>query len=50
MDSVGLLQWNCQGTRGKHDKLLELISSHDPDIVALQETKLWIGSKFEITG
>ena len=48
MESVGFLQWNCQGIRGKKDELLELISNHKPGIVPLQETKLWIGSKFEI--
>ena len=38
MGRVGLLQWNCQGVRGKKDELLELISNHKPDIAALQET------------
>ena len=50
MDNIGLLQWNCQGVRGKKDELFELVNNFRPAIVALQETKLWTSNKFEITG
>ena len=50
IDSLGVLQWNCQGVRGKKDELLGLINNYKPDLVALQETKLWTINKFEITG
>ena len=49
IDTLGVLQWNCQGVRGKKDELLELINNYKPDLVALQETKLWKIKKFEIT-
>ena len=50
MDHIGILQWNCQGVRGKKDELLELVNNFRPAIVALQETKLWTSNKFVITG
>ena len=50
MDHIGILQWNCQGVRGKKDELLELVNNFRPAIVALQETKLGTGNKFEIAG
>ena len=50
MDHIGILQWNCQGVGGNKDELLELVNNFRPAIVALQETKLWTGNKFEITG
>ena len=41
----------CSGiVRGKKDELLELANNFRPAIIALQETKLWTGNKFEIAG
>ena len=50
MDHIGILQWNCQGVRGKKDELLQFVNTFKPAIVALQETKLWTSNKFEVTG
>lgn len=44
-----VLQWSCQGVRGKKDELINLISSDKIDILALQETKLWTNSNFNIS-
>ena len=39
-DNYCLMQWNCQGARGKKDELLDYIHNFKIDIIALQETKL----------
>jgi len=43
-----IIQWNCQGIRNKKDELLNIIATHRPSIVALQETKLRDTSTFRI--
>ena len=50
MDNINIIQWNCQGVRSKKDKLLDLVENYKPDVLALQETKLWKDCKFELTG
>ena len=48
MDSASIIQWNMQGIRNKKDELSELISAYKANIIAVQETKLWNNTKFNI--
>ncbi len=38
--SINLLQWNCNGLRGKIDELILYMDNNDIKVAALQETKL----------
>ena len=38
--NIKCIQWNCDHISSKKAELSEFISSHDPDVVLLQETKL----------
>lgn len=46
MSNTNIIQWNCQGIRGKKDELLELAKLYKPSVIAIQETKLWVNSDF----
>ena len=45
-----LLQWNCQGLRGKKDEILQYISDLRVDILVLQETRLENSREFNLQG
>lgn len=48
MTNRSILQWNAQGLRNKKDELLNLIHTHNSDIVAIQETMFWSNIDFKI--
>lgn len=50
MESINLLQWNCQGIRNKKDEILEMIERQQINVLAIQETKLWNNCDFTISG
>ena len=47
IDSASIIQRNMLGTRNKKVELFELISAYKANI-AVQETKLWNNTKFNI--
>lgn len=38
MNSINIIQWNCQGIANKKDELLQIIEEKLPKVIALQET------------
>lgn len=50
METINLLQWNCQGIREKRDEILEMIETQHINVLAFQETKLWNYCDLNITG
>lgn len=47
-NSLSILQWNCNSARARKAELMELIRTHNPDIIALQETKIPPKKRFRI--
>ena len=44
-----IIQWNCRGIRGNFNQLELLIAQHQPVAICLQETKLPVDKKLDIT-
>ena len=45
-----ILEWNCQGVGSKTFELFDIVSRYKPCVLALQETKLWVGKNFKVAG
>ncbi|KAJ8967934.1 hypothetical protein NQ317_000813 [Molorchus minor] len=50
VDSIRILSWNADGIRSKKNELLEIADRLDPDVIAIQETKMDSRHEFRMRG
>ncbi|KAJ8963909.1 hypothetical protein NQ317_006924 [Molorchus minor] len=50
VDSINILSWNVNGIRPRRNELLEIADRLEPDIIAIQETKIDSRHEFRMRG